>query len=275
MTHDEQQLLRDKYDGIESKEFAIDCERLAANEPLAYIIGWQPFLGLKIYLDSHPLIPRPETEWWTEQLLLTLRQAEGLASSESHSAPAREEAIFQQKNMPLAASKSSEKPFQFLDLCAGSGAIGCAALAALPNAQVFFGEIDPTHEATIIKNVSENKLDEQRARVLMGDLFEQFVDTKFDLIAINPPYIPAGRELDQSVVDHEPHNALFSGNDGLDLIRRIASELQTYLAPNGQAWIECDTSNIDEALTLFTAQGLHASIKNDQYNVPRVIVVTN
>ena len=42
---------------------------METNEPLAYTIGDQPFLGLTIYLDSHPLIPRPETEWWVKKLL--------------------------------------------------------------------------------------------------------------------------------------------------------------------------------------------------------------
>ena len=94
MTRDEQWLLEEKYGGTATEEFEADKKRLAAGEPLGYVIGSQPFLGLTIYLDSKPLIPRPETEWWTGQLL---------------------------------AEQSGAKTF--LDLCAGSGGIGLEALS--------------------------------------------------------------------------------------------------------------------------------------------------
>ncbi|MBU6388296.1 peptide chain release factor N(5)-glutamine methyltransferase, partial [Patescibacteria group bacterium] len=222
-------------------EYARDKERLASGEPLGYVIGAQPFLGLKIFLDSKPLIPRPETEWWTEQLLQTWR-------------PGRH--------------------VKFLDLCAGSGAIGCAALARLPHAKIYFGEIDPMHEATILKNVRENGLDESRADVRIGDLFEPFGDMQFDVIAANPPYVPAGRALPQSVADYEPMRALRAGDDGLDIIRRIAKELPTHLANDGVAWIECDRDHAEAARTLFAEQGFTALIRTDQYGNPRVVVVS-
>ena len=226
-------------------------------EPEAYVIGWQPFIGLKIYLDSKPLIPRPETEWWTEELLR--------ATSEWSGRP--------KGGGPRIFARGAEQ-FRFLDLCAGSGAIGCAALAKLPNAQVFFGEIDQAHEATILKNIRENNLDESRADIRIGDLFEPFGDMKFDVIAINPPYIPTDRELPRSVTDYEPAIALRSGDDGLDLIRRIAVALPKYLTKDGVAWIECDSAHASDACALFASQGLSAEIRTDQYGVQRIIVVS-
>ncbi|MDP1707056.1 MAG: HemK/PrmC family methyltransferase, partial [bacterium] len=211
--------------------------------PLAYVIGWQPFLCLKIYLDSKPLIPRPETEWWTEKLVCSLQEQEAVG-------------------------------LKFLDLCAGSGAIGCAALSRLPDAQVYFGEIDPAHKTTIIKNIRENKLDESRATIRIGDLFEPFDDIKFDIIAANPPYVPAGRVLPISVANYEPALALFAGDDGLDYTRRIARELPKRLNRGGVAWIECDSPSAETASGLFTAQGLTAEIRNDQYGEPRIVVVS-
>jgi methylase of polypeptide subunit release factors len=56
-------LVRDKYHGDASLITKEDTDRLASGEPLAYVIGWIPFLGLQIDLQSKPLIPRPETEW--------------------------------------------------------------------------------------------------------------------------------------------------------------------------------------------------------------------
>jgi release factor glutamine methyltransferase len=241
MTRDEKWLLDEKYGGEPTAEYELDRARLAKGEPLGYVIGYQPFLGLKIYLDSKPLIPRAETEWWTDQLL---------------------------------KSWTSDVQLSFLDLCAGSGAIGCAALSRLPNAQVYFGEIDPTHEETILKNIRENKLDESRAHIGIGNLFEPFARTTFDLIASNPPYVPTGRILPESVADFEPAGALFAGSDGLDVIRRIAEDLPNHLSPQGIAWIECDSAHADAARELFTAQGFTAKIRTDQFAVPRMVVVS-
>ena len=245
-----------------AKQKALHLVGRLLDEPEAYVIGWQPFLGLKIFLDSRPLIPRPETEWWTEQLL---------------SEQAEEKSVVR---LGLAArsatdfSSACERPLRFLDLCAGSGAIGCAALARLPNAQVYFGEIDQAHESTILKNIRENNLDKLRADIRVGDLFEPFGDMKFDVIAVNPPYIPTGRSLPASVADYEPTMALYAGNDGLDVIRRIAVELPQRLAEDGEAWIEVDSPAAAAAAGLFTAQGLSAKIRTDQYNRPRIIVVS-
>ena len=249
MTREEQWLLEEKYDGANGVAFEKDRERLTAGEPLGYIIGWQPFLRLKIFLDSRPLIPRPETEWWTEQLIAVMRKSENISKSDN--------------------------AFRFLDLCAGSGAIGSAVLARLSsNAYVSFGEIDPVYGPTILKNIRENGLDETRADIRIGDLFEPFDGAIFDVIAANPPYIPTGRLLSRSVVDHEPALALFSGSDGLDIIRRIATELPSRLAPDGIAWIECDSEHGEAARALFEGYGFHTEIRTDQYGVPRIIVVS-
>ncbi|KKW46812.1 MAG: Release factor glutamine methyltransferase [Parcubacteria group bacterium GW2011_GWB1_57_6] len=161
----------------------------------------------------------------------------------------------------------------FLDLCAGSGAIGCAPLARLPNAQVYFGELDPAHEAIIRKNIRENGLDSSRADVRIGDLFEP-LGTTFDIIAANPPYIPSGRTLDASVADYEPSQALYAGEDGLAVIRRIAADLPQKLAPGGEAWIEVDSAHANAAASLFEKHGMRASIRTDQHGQPRIIVVS-
>ena len=242
MTQDEKCVLDEKYGGdANAKGFEEDCVRLALGEPVAYVIGYQPFLGLKIYLDSRPLIPRTETEWWTEQLLTHVG---------TYDVPT------------------------FLDLCAGSGAIGCAALKMLPDAEVYFGEIDLKHKKTILKNIRENNLDASRAHIKIGDLFEPFFDLKFDVITINPPYIPAERALPDSVANYEPSLALRSGSDGMDLIRRIATELPKHLNNRGVAWIECDSARAVTARALFTSKRFKTEIRCDQFNIQRVLVVS-
>lgn len=249
MTRDEQWLLDEKYSGAPSNEFERDRDRIIAGEPLAYIIGWQPFLGLKMFLDSHPLIPRVETEWWVEQALA-------------------------QTNRRFPKTSVGEQHMRILDLCAGSGAVGCAALSKIPSVHVSFGEIDSTHEATILKNIRNNHLDESRVSVRIGDLFTPFLGEHFDLVLANPPYIPSGRTLDASVTSHEPGLALYAEPDGLGIIRRIAGELSVHLAPDGAAWIEIDSEHANAARDLFTVQGFSAEIHTDQYGRPRVLVIT-
>jgi release factor glutamine methyltransferase len=264
MIPEERWLLEEKYAGQETTEYEADKKRLEAGEPLGYVIGWQPFLGLKMYLDSRPLIPRPETEWWTEQLLRVTSERAEEKSVVGLGRAARSAIDF----------SSAREQVTFLDLCSGSGAIGCAALAKLPNADIYFGEIDPAHKATILKNIRENHLDESRTDVRIGDLFEPFNDMKFDIIATNPPYVPADRVLPASVANHEPSLALLAGEDGLDVIRRIAKELPKHLAPDGIAWIECDRGNAEATRTLFEEQGFNALIRTDQYDKPRIVVVS-
>ncbi len=244
---------------------------MSDEEPEAYRLGWIPFLGLDIWLDSKPLIPRTETEWWTDEMLREVgSRLEGRSAGPV--TPDRGPANFPAGK--LCVPREADTHFSFLDLCAGSGAIGCAVLKNIPNAQVYFGEIDPAHEATIRKNMRENHLDESRADIRIGDLFAPFGDMQFDLIAANPPYVPESRELPPSVADYEPALALRAGPDGLALIRRIAAELPHRLNPGGQAWVECDSAHAAEACALFSSFGMRAEIRNDQFDVPRFLVVS-
>jgi release factor glutamine methyltransferase len=260
MISDHQRLLDEKYAGIATPAYEADKKRLALGEPLAYVIGHQPFIGLTIYLESHPLIPRPETEWWTEQLLAEVEN--------------RMKKVWPSEAKGPEDFLKAVHDFRFLDLCAGSGAIGCAALKTLPYMEVFFSEIDPAHEPTIQKNIRENHLDESRATIGIGDLFEPFGHMTFDIIAANPPYVPEGRELPKSVAHYEPALALLAGPDGLGVIRRIAEELPKRLSPGGVAWIECDREHAEAARALFAEQGFNAEIRTDQYGKPRVILVS-
>lgn len=242
--HDRSALIRDKYAGVSDPALLQeDLARLAAGEPLAYIIGWQPFLDLRISLDSHPLIPRPETEHWTELLIAHLQERFGT------------------------------KPFRLLDLCAGSGAIGLAVLKACPQAFVFFGELSSAHAETIKKNLQANGLDENRADIRTSDLFAAFAEEQFDIITTNPPYIPEGRTLPESVSHYEPAEALYAGTDGLSLIRTIAAEASSHLNPDGELWMECDIANIEVAQELLLAGGARdAAIRSDQYGRSRYVV---
>jgi HemK-like putative methylase len=230
---------RDKYGGDTTNVTPDDKARLAEGEPLAYVIGWVPFLGCTLALDSRPLIPRPETEWWVETLIKEI----------------------------------DTKPLTILDLCAGSGCIGVALLKHAPHVRVTFAELDPAHAETIQGNISRNDIDPHRAEVLVGDLYDALPqDARYDLIVCNPPYIPQGRVLAHSL-SFEPSSALCAGSDGMLVMRRVLHDIAAFLTPGAQLWLEGDVENVEAAreCALYTG-AVRAEVRTDQYDRPRLVV---
>jgi release factor glutamine methyltransferase len=228
-----QWLLQDKYNGIKNAEFENDIERLQSGEPLAYIIGWQPFCGVKIFLDSYPLIPRPETEYLINNIIKEL---------------------------------SDKQNLKILDLCAGSGCIGVALLKALLTSTVDFGELDKSHHATILKNITENGIDTNRARIYGGDLFENITDT-YDIIVTNPPYInpELSDRIGENVLKFEPELALLGGKDGMQIITKIAQKAPNFLKSEGILWIEHEPEQVKEIKQLLP----QSEVIQDQFEVDR------
>ena len=203
-------LLKEKYNGMRTPEFEADVERLKNAEPLAYVIGWIPFYDCKIDVSLHPMIPRPETEFWVERAVKELRAL-------------------------------GKEKLRLADTFSGSGNIGVALLKHLPNATVDLSEFDPNLTEQLRINVRLNGIDESRARCWAGDSLEGLSGT-YDAIFANPPYIDpkAIPEMDRSVIDYEPHLSLFAGDRGLDYIKIIVNEGAKFLNPGGTFYIECD-----------------------------------
>lgn len=241
MSHQEEHwLLAEKYHGEKTAGFFADCERLAAGEPLAYVIGYIPFLECTIWLDSRPLIPRPETEYWTEAVSKTI----------------------------------PDTPSTVLDLCAGSGCIGVAIAHARANTTVHFAELDTRHLPTIKKNIIENHIPLERTHVFQSDLFAN-VSEQYDYILTNPPYIdPALDRTETSVKTFEPHHALYGGAGGLELIEHIIGTVEHFLKPHGQLWLEHEPEQVATITNLAVTHGFYCSTHTDQFGVSRFSVLT-
>jgi len=238
-------LKKEKYVGVNTDGFPDDVKRLKSGEPLAYIIGNVPFLNTTIYLDSHPLIPRPETEYWIEKAIKAIE----------------------------VTMKIANKPAKILDLCAGSGCVGVAVAKNLPQTTVDFIELDEVHLATIQKNCEQNDIDPERARIMSGDLLnlnQTILNKKYDFILCNPPYID--KELgrtETSVIDFEPALALYGGNAGLDLIRAIIEQASGYLMERGQLWLEHEPEQVEAIAALSIQNGFTLLLHRDQFGVNR------
>jgi release factor glutamine methyltransferase len=250
-------LLKDKYSGEKSAGFFTDCERLRAGEPLAYVIGWVPFLGSRIWLDSRPLIPRPETEWWVEKAIAVIKT--------SPLSPPR---------TGLGNSLGRSSGVEVLDLCAGSGCIGVAVAKHVPRANITFAEIDPTHLTTIEKNLAENLQSiPVNWNTLESNLFNN-VSGKFDFILSNPPYIdPVLDRATASVKKYEPPRALYGGRGGGAVIEQIIAAAPRHLTPHGQLWLEHEPEQVATITSLAQYHGFSTTTHPDQFGNCRYSVL--
>lgn len=240
-------LLREKYGGAESEAFRADCARLENGEPLDYVIGFSNFLGCTIDLSFRPLIPRAETEHWLARAL-----------------------------EKIEAERGREAPLRILDIFAGSGCIGIAALSRLPNAQADFADISTAATEQIEKNLFLNAIAGERTRIYTSDVWDGIpAGTKYDVVFANPPYIADRARPDRSVLEHEPHLALFAEEHGLALIRRVLARAKDFLVPGGMMYIEHDHDQKEGIEALLSEYGFtHYSFQRDQFGLLRLLAVT-
>ena len=172
--------------------------------PLQQITGCQAFMGLEFQVNGHVLVPRQDTEILVEEVMRELQDG-----------------------------------MRVLDLCTGSGCIA-VSLSVLGGFEDVTAT-DLSFEALkVAKENAERLLNQGRAiRFLQGDLFD-CLETRFDIITANPPYIATGviRNLAPEVRDHEPRMALDGDEDGLCFYRRIAAKAGEWLEPGGCIYLE-------------------------------------
>ena len=186
-------------------------KRAALHEPVAYLVGRAEFYSIEFEVTPDCLIPRPETELLVQKAIESLRKRTG--------------------------------PQFVCDLCTGCGTIAVAIAKNVPDAKVIATDISEAALGIAAKNVKKHQL-EDRVELLEGDLFEPLIPpldvTQFDLIACNPPYVSAAEyeELEKNVKDYEPRAALYGGEDGLDLYRRICEQVGRFLKSDGALLLE-------------------------------------
>ncbi len=239
IAHPEAVLTQPQRDSFESL-----IHRRAAGEPLQYLTGTQEFFGLDFRVTPAVLIPRPETEHLVEAV--------------------------------LAWSESQIKPLRLLDIGTGSGAIAIALAANQSSAEIIATDISPTALALARDNALRLGFG-SRIRFLEGDLFSALDDKEeyFDAIVSNPPYIPLADAptMQREVVDHEPHTALFAGEKGLDIYRRLIPAARTRLRQDGLLALEIGFGQ-SAALTQLLASWSNVQFVNDYAGIPRVALAT-
>jgi release factor glutamine methyltransferase len=210
------QLLDDQTEGgvrAADADFAADLpvsleellERRLAGEPLAYILGRVPFMGLMFQCRPGALIPRAETELLVRAVLA---------------------------RMPVGAAPT------VIDMCTGSGNIAVALAAHHAGCRVHGTDISETAVALARIHAADHHLTD-RVTFYCGDMFAPLaaagLQDSADIVVCNPPYIPTKslEKLDPTIRDHEPEEALNAGPYGIDFFRRLIQDAPRYLRPGG------------------------------------------
>jgi release factor glutamine methyltransferase len=219
--------------------------RRIAGEPASRILGRRDFWSMSFHVTPDTLDPRPDTETLIEAAvdLLAARRGEAL---------------------------------RIVDFGTGTGAILAALLKEFPRAVGVGVDLSAAAAEVARDNLSRSGFG-ARAQVRVGDWDERLAGA-FDLLASNPPYVPAAdiAGLAREVRDHDPRLALDGGADGLDAYRRLVHVAARRLAPGGLALFEVGIGQADAVAALCRAAGLATGpARADLAGVPRVVVARN
>jgi release factor glutamine methyltransferase len=192
--------------------------RRAAGEPLQYLTGHQEFWKADFLVTPAVLIPRPETEHLIEEVL-ALTQLGAQAGNAA---------------LPVADARR----LKLIDVGTGSGAIAVTLARELPEAEVHAVDLSPG--ALEIARLNAERLG-ARVHFTHSDVLASMVrDASFDFVVSNPPYVGLNEvdKVQEVVKHHEPPMAVFAGDDGLDVIRRLIPQAWEALRPGGWLLIE-------------------------------------
>ena len=207
-------------------------KRRTAGECVAYILGKKEFHGLEFLVNSHVLVPRPDTETLVEAAIANLAA--------------------------IAESMGENQGPRMLDLCTGSGAVAIAVKHRMPGTEVWATDLSPPALETAMANAAR-LLPPDSVSFRCGNLFRALSDPgrpMFHLIVGNPPYVPSGEIPGLAPeVRAEPALALDGGADGLDLVRTIVSQAPEHLFPGGTLMLEADPRQMPEIADLLGTAG--------------------
>lgn len=234
----------DDFGGCTAARFASLVQRRLTGEPIQYITGEAEFYGLPFRVTPDVLIPRPETEHLVEAA--------------------------------LALAKRYERA-RIVDVGTGSGAIAVALAHHLPEARITAIDLSATALDVARENARRNGV-ESHIQFLEGDLLAPILKSEgtgstFDIIVSNPPYVPGADRYSLSVEvrDYEPALALFAGEDGLDVYRRLIPAAYAGLAAGGYIALEIGFGQSQQVGGILAAGGFGTiAFTPDLQGIPRV-----
>lgn len=226
--------------------------RIEQGEPLQHVLGYADFCGNRFSVNGSVLIPRPETEWLVDEGAKLMKGC--IASDETqHKAP--------------------HSPKRILDIGTGSGCIAISLKLRLGDAYVEAWDI--SEEAL---RTAQDNADALKAEVVFRKRDALRADNTaapWDLIVSNPPYICDSERsaMDDNVLLHEPHTALFvPDDDPLRFYRAIARYALLTLNIGGSLLFECNTRYAEATGTMLRDMGFEeVTVSDDCFNLPRFV----
>ena len=205
-------------DPLIEKTFHEGIRRILEGEPMNYVLGYCWFYGYRFKVNKDVLIPRYETE----ELVLEL----------------------------LKIIDEKEKKPVIVDIGTGSGAIAIALKKEEPLLKVLASDISASAIRVAQDNAKALKAD---VEFLVGDMLKPLIarNIKVDILISNPPYIPSDEPMEHSVVDYEPHVALFGGHDGLKFYEQIIADAPKVLDPHGLMAFEIGYNQKEHLMEMF------------------------
>jgi len=200
-------------------------ERRAAREPLQHITGVAAFRQLELAVGPGVFVPRPETETVVQFAIDAL------------------------------ASTASPQPIG-VDLGTGSGAIALAMATEVPHSRVYGVEVSPL--AFVWTRQNFRAVGAPNATAVFVDLADALpeLDGTVDVVISNPPYIPVGAiPRDPEVRLFDPEIALYGGEDGLDIVRRVSVTARRLLRAGGTLVLEHGEVQSADIAALLRADG--------------------
>jgi release factor glutamine methyltransferase len=227
----------------EIQELAKDIELLNKSYPVDYLIGWKEFLGTKIYLQYKPLVPRPETEYWVELAINTIK----------------------------SENKKILTNINVLDIFCGSGCIGISIIKKIKNVTVTFSDISGNALKQTRYNLKQNNII-KGFNVIKSDVFKHLPKQKFDYIFANPPYVAIRAEVGKEIF-HEPSKAIWGGDDGLKIIRTFLTNLKDFCHPKTKIFMEFGEDQNEDIKNILENYGYVFEFHKDQFGKWRYISI--
>ncbi|MBP2293524.1 50S ribosomal protein L3 N(5)-glutamine methyltransferase [Azospirillum rugosum] len=197
--------------------------RVETRKPASYLLNKAYIQGIPFYVDERVIVPRS----YIGEILFS-----GLIGGDDGGDDDVDD--FTLVEDPTAVER-------VLDLCTGSGCLAILAARIFPEAQVDAVDLSADALEVAKRNVADSGY-EDRITLHQGDLFAPLKNRKYDVIITNPPYVDADAMANlPPEFRHEPAMALASGEDGLDIVRRILKEAPKHLTPEGGLLCEFGT----------------------------------
>lgn len=233
------------------------AQRLRQHEPIQYALGECFFHGLKLYVNNHVLIPRPETEELVEWVINDVK-----ASGKN---------VFQRKE----GEADETTQLKILDVGTGSGCIALALKKAMPKAEVWGCDVSDEALNVARRNGAQLDIRVDFQGINFLDQAQQISLPTVDIIVSNPPYVPEKDKatIRPNVIAYEPHTALFvPDDDALIFYKALALFGHKRLYDSGCIYVEISENAGKETARVFKKAGYrHVEIKQDMQGKDRMI----